>query len=113
MSHPVIRLLTTDLDGTLIGGASEFPLYPTFREQLIELRRDHDTVWAICTGRSLPSFRHFFEPMRTMDIRPDFVIIRHAYIFSLTRAGYVPHILWNLRIAQLSCNGILAASPTQ
>jgi hypothetical protein len=36
-----------------------------------------------------------------MGITPDFVIVRHAYIYSLTRFGYVPHTFWNLRIRYL------------
>ena len=32
---------------------------------------------------------------------PDFVIVRHAYIYGMTRFGYMPHLLWNLRIRYL------------
>lgn len=93
-----IRLLATDLDGTLIGSVSDFPLYTVFRERLEDLRRAHGTLWAACTGRSFKSFWAFFSPMRTMGLTPDFVVIRHAYIYGRTRWGYVPHVFWNVHI---------------
>ena len=97
----VIQLLATDLDGTLIGSATEFPLYTSFREKMNELRKNYGTIWVACTGRNLKSFRRFFSPMRTMGMSPDFVVVSHAYIFERTRMGYMPHLIWNLRIAYL------------
>lgn len=97
----VIRMLATDLDGTLIGSANEFPLYNDFREKVQELRRSYGTVWVACTGRTLSSFRDFFSPMRMMGIMPDYVIVNHAYIYSIGRHGYFPHMFWNLRIRYL------------
>ena len=97
----VIQLLATDLDGTLIGSATEFPLYTSFREKIRELRKNYGTIWVACTGRDLKSFRQFFSPMRTMGMSPDFVVVDHAYIFERTRMGYMPHVIWNLRIAYL------------
>jgi hydroxymethylpyrimidine pyrophosphatase-like HAD family hydrolase len=99
-----IRLIATDLDGTLIGSTNEFPLYNKFREQVNSLRRENNAVWAACTGRSLRSFRQFFAPMFMMQIVPDFVIVRHAYIYGLSRLSvipYRPHLIWNIRIRYL------------
>lgn len=96
-----IRLIATDLDGTLIGSASDLPLYIAFRDKLNELRTRFDTRWVACTGRSKKSFHEFFFPMRTMGVMPDFVIIKHAYIYGLTKYGYVPHLIWNLRTQYL------------
>ena len=96
-----IRLIATDLDGTLIGSASELALYTAFRDRINDLRRTNDVVWAACTGRTLRSFRSFFRPMRMMGLVPDFVIIRHAYIYGMTMFGYMPHLLWNLHINYL------------
>lgn len=97
----VIRMLATDLDGTLIGSANEFPLYNNFREKVQDLRRNNGTIWVACTGRSLTSFNEFFSPMRMMGIMPDFVIVNHAYIYSVSSFGCIPHLLWNLRIRYL------------
>lgn len=93
-----IRLIATDLDGTLIGSANEFPLYSVFRDRINELRDRNGAVWAACTGRSLRSFKAFFAPMRTMGLWPDYVVLRHAFIYRLTRYGYLPNLIWNAHI---------------
>ena len=93
-----IKLIATDLDGTLIGGINEFPLYTDYREKLHELQREGSVVWVACTGRGLSSFREFFSPMRAMGLAPDFVIVSHAYIYALGPFGYLPNIFWNLHI---------------
>lgn len=94
-------MIATDLDGTLIGSANELPLYTDYRDRIRRFREKRQCYWVICTGRSLTSFRQFFSPMRMMELMPDFIIIHHAYIYRLTPMGYVPHILWNLRIRYL------------
>jgi hydroxymethylpyrimidine pyrophosphatase-like HAD family hydrolase len=38
-----IRLIATDLDGTLIGSVDEFPLYSQFRQRLHAYRRENGT----------------------------------------------------------------------
>jgi len=94
-------MIATDLDGTLIGSANEFPLYSKFRDRLGELRKNHGMIWVACTGRSISSFRSFFSPMRMMGLMPDFVIVDHAYIYEVGQYGCIPHVLWNLRIRYL------------
>jgi len=95
-----IKLLATDLDGTLVGNAADLPHYPRFRDQLNELRRRYGTAWVVCTGRSKRSFDGFFAPLKMVGIRPDFVIVRHAYIYGITSFGfYIPHVFWNLHLA--------------
>jgi hydroxymethylpyrimidine pyrophosphatase-like HAD family hydrolase len=90
-----IGLIATDLDGTLIGSANELPLYSDFSDRVSRLREHDDAVWAACTGRTFSSFWEFFLPMRRMGILPDYVIVRHAYIFTRTRLGFLPHVAWN------------------
>jgi HAD superfamily hydrolase (TIGR01484 family) len=96
-----IRLIATDLDGTIIGSANELPLYTIFRDRINELRRRYNAIWVVCTGRSLHAFRDYFTPMRMMGAVPDYVIIRHAYIYSVKSFGYLPHLFWNLHIHYL------------
>jgi HAD superfamily hydrolase (TIGR01484 family) len=91
-----IGLLATDLDGTLIGSANELPLYLTFHDRIEHLRAANSTQWAACTGRTFRSFWEFFMPMRRYGVVPDYVIIRHAFIFRMTALGYVPHLSWNI-----------------
>lgn len=93
-----IRLIVTDLDGTLIGKANEFPIYTAFREKINELRKKNNTMWAVCTGRSFRSFQAFFAPMRMMSIVPDFIIVNHAHIYSLIHLKYIPYLFWDLQI---------------
>jgi HAD superfamily hydrolase (TIGR01484 family) len=99
-----IRLIVTDLDGTIIGNPAEFSLYGDFRDRINELRQKEGAKWAICTGRSLSSFRRIFSPMRLMEIRPDYVIIRHAYIYNVGKTICMPNIFWNLHIFYLIWN---------
>ncbi|MDE0837710.1 MAG: HAD hydrolase family protein [Kiritimatiellae bacterium] len=91
-----IGLLATDLDGTLIGSANELPLYLTFHDRIEHLRAANGAQWAACTGRTFRSFWEFFMPMRRYGVVPDYVIIRHAFIYRLTVLGYVPHVSWNV-----------------
>ncbi|MDA0989180.1 MAG: HAD hydrolase family protein [Verrucomicrobia bacterium] len=96
MAH--IGLIATDLDGTLIGSANELPLYTDFNARIDNLRSTNQTIWAACTGRTFSSFWEFFLPMRRMGILPDYVIIRHAFIYRLTKFGFLPHLAWNINI---------------
>jgi len=96
-----IRLIATDLDGTIIGRTEEYHIYGEFRDKIDDLRYKHGATWAVCTGRSLSSFKHFFGPLFLIGIRPDFVIARHAYIYSLGRYGYTPHWVWNFSIRHM------------
>lgn len=97
-SSPCIGLLATDLDGTVIGGVQEFPLYSDFRRELSLLHETQDAVWVACTGRNLSSFVEFTMPMQRMGVVPDYVIVRHAYIYSRRSLCWWPHVLWNIHI---------------
>lgn len=96
---PEIKILATDLDGTLVGGATDLPFYPAFRDCLSELKRRYGTIWVVCTGRSRSSFHDFFTPLKILGLRPDYVIVRHAYIYGVTSLGYIPHLFWNICLA--------------
>lgn len=93
-----IRLVATDLDGTLIGSVNEIPLYTDFNDQIRRLREQNQAIWVACTGRTYSSFREFFRPMRRMGLLPDYIIIRHALIYRRTPIGFIPHVVWNISI---------------
>jgi len=93
-----IRLIATDLDGTLVGTANEFHLYSDLRDAIAELRRENNALWVVCTGRSLGSFSEVISALRMLGAVPDMVVARHAYIYSRTAIGYLPHVFWNIRI---------------
>ncbi len=96
-----VRLIATDLDGTLVGHTADFRLYEELREKLIEYRRKNNTVWATCTGRSLASTKQFLGPMEDLGIRPHYIIVSHAFIYEHTKLGYVPHLAWNFRMSSI------------
>ena len=75
-----IRLIASDLDGTIIGKPEDFHLYSDFRDELEELRRRYGTIWVACTGRGRRGFDRFVNPMAGLGLRPDYAIIDHAYI---------------------------------
>ena len=93
-----IKLLATDLDGTLFSRSESLLLYDDFRSRLQTLRAKHDALWVVCTGRSLRSFQHRFAPMQAMDLMPDYVVVNHAYIYRRSRNGYRPSYTWNFLI---------------
>lgn len=93
-----IRLLATDLDGTIITARDEFDLHESFRKLIGDLRTNGNAYWAISTGRSLSSYHKVFAPLLASGLRPDYVVTRHAFIHSASRYGYVPHIIWNMGV---------------
>ena len=92
-----IKLIATDLDGTLIGRSNEAGLYSRLLDVIDDARRSDNATWVVCTGRSLRSFKRYFAPMAEMGLLPEFIIVKHAYIYQARRSGYAPHRLWNLR----------------
>jgi HAD superfamily hydrolase (TIGR01484 family) len=96
-----VKLIATDLDGTLISLEDEQEQYDAYRDLVDDFRRVHNSVWAICTGRDLKNFRRVFLLMEHYRIMPDFVILKHAYIYSVVRGRYVPHFLWNFQIRRV------------
>lgn len=92
-----LRLIAVDLDGTLLGTSNEFFLYPVFQQKMDVLKQENNLIWAVCTGRTLSSFKETFAPMSILGITPDFVIVNHAYIYERSKTGFWPHMLWNFR----------------
>jgi hydroxymethylpyrimidine pyrophosphatase-like HAD family hydrolase len=84
---PAIRLLATDLDGTVMGHRDDRALYPEFKAVLDELRRSEGMQWVICTGRHYGSYRTFARSMQRAGIAPDFVVTRRLRVFGRTQKG--------------------------
>lgn len=93
-----IRLIATDLDGTLDGNGCAISRYQAFAALLTRYHDRFGTEWVVCTGRSLHSFESVLKPLQTLGIAPAYVIVHHAYIYRRTRRGYLPHLFWNLSI---------------
>jgi len=92
-----IQLIAVDLDGTLIGPMDEFHSYSSFRQRLRSLTSISKMVWAVNTGRGIADFKQVFSPLLHLGVEPDFIIVRHAYVYGVGRYGYWPHVLWNLQ----------------
>jgi HAD superfamily hydrolase (TIGR01484 family) len=97
MARP-IRLIATDLDGTLEGHGCAITRYQDFAERLDRYKQRYGAEWVVCTGRSLHSFESVLKPLKTLGIEPEYVIVHHAYIYSRGHGGYWPHMLWNAGI---------------
>lgn len=93
-----IRLIATDLDGTLDGNGCAITRYQDFADRLERYHARYGAEWAVCTGRSLHSFESVLKPLQTLGITPKYVIVHHAYIYKRGRHGYWPHLLWNAGI---------------
>ncbi|MBT3295235.1 MAG: HAD hydrolase family protein [Verrucomicrobia bacterium] len=88
MQKPAIRLLATDLDGTVMGHRDDRALYPEFKAVLDELRRSEGMQWVICTGRHYGSYRAFARSMEKAGVAPDFVVTHRLRVFERTQKGY-------------------------
>ena len=96
-----IRVLVTDVDGTLLGRRPEFEQYKAFRLRMDQLRTVYGTRWVVCTGRSRRSFQVVFRPLRVFGILPDYLISNHAFIFVRVGTHVRPHVWWNLQVLML------------
>lgn len=81
----MIKLLSTDFDGTLVDHAARPPVQPALFELLQELRRE-DVIWAINTGRELA---HIDEGLREFGfpLEPDYVLTSEREVFHRGPAG--------------------------
>jgi hypothetical protein len=96
-----LGMFVADVDGTLLGHRAGFDQCQAFRKHIDFLRSRYGVKWVICTGRSLGSFKKVFRPMMMLGVMPDYVISRHAYIFERKNHGYLPHVIWNVRVRWL------------
>lgn len=93
---PMIRLLSTDFDGTLVNHFGQPPVAPAFLDHLIGLRED-GVVWAVNTGRAV---QHIVEGLAEFGfpISPDFVLTSERDVYRADEAGaWEPFGDWNAR----------------
>ncbi len=81
----MIRLLSTDFDGTLVSHFDKPPVVPAIFEILRELRKQGG-LWAINTGRTLS---HIVEGLEEFGfpIQPDFVLTTEREVFRRDPGG--------------------------
>jgi len=95
----MIRLLSTDFDGTLVDHFSSPPVPPALFEILLELHRC-GVLWAVNTGRGLDlildGLRQFEFPLE-----PDYILTNEREIFHRNPSGqWQDYGDWNRRCAQ-------------
>jgi len=90
-----IKLIVTDLDGTLIGNDNEFAFSNAFAELLGSYRAAHDTLWVICSGRSRRNVANTIDAMAEMGLDPDYVIVHSAFVYANRRHHLRPQRAWN------------------
>jgi hypothetical protein len=89
----MIRLISTDFDGTLFA-ESEDPPVPLGLQHLIARLQKEGAKWVINTGRDLSSL---MEALGSADllIRPDFLVLVEREIYARRHSEYVADAAWN------------------
>ena len=96
----IIRLISTDFDGTLVNRVSE----PVLDRECMEMIRDLQNagaVWAINTGRSVDLLESGLADFE-VPIRPDFILTSERDVFRPGTNGtkWEPFGDWNQRVAR-------------
>jgi HAD superfamily hydrolase (TIGR01484 family) len=94
---PMIRLISTDFDGTLVNYAAQPPVAPDFLDLLAQMRRE-GTVWAVNTGRTV---QHIDEGLAVFGFPfgPDYIVTSERHVFRPVRggAGWEDYGDWNVK----------------
>lgn len=97
-AQPLIRLLATDLDGTLVGSEETPTEYEAFARKVLDIRR-RGGKWCIVTGRHLSALRPQLVEFYYMRLIPDMVVVEDARIFTLNhRLRAMPFLAWNAMV---------------
>lgn len=91
MAKHRIRLLATDFDGTIFRYGNESHLYATFSEQINAMRAD-GAKWMVCSGRTLRNLRSASRRLLRLNIKPDYILIRHWLVMSDFSGLWLPDI---------------------
>lgn len=93
----MIKLLSTDFDGTLVDHGSARPVSPALFEQIVALR-EKGASWAVNTGRTLDHIVHGLDESG-FPIEPDFVLTCEREVFRRGANGWEDFGDWNGRCA--------------
>ncbi|MES2572204.1 MAG: HAD-IIB family hydrolase [Verrucomicrobiota bacterium] len=92
----MIKLLSTDFDGTVVDHFAKPPVSPAFLEALVELKKQ-GVLWAVNTGRELA---HIVEGLHefSFPVEPDFVLTAEREVFHRSPSGtWQDYGDWNAR----------------
>ena len=96
----MIKLLSTDFDGTLINHGQKPPVVPELFVMLKELRAQ-GVQWAVNTGRTLWHLDEGLKKEFQFPIEPDFAIVEERDVFRRVKdGGWEPFGDWNGQAAR-------------
>jgi HAD superfamily hydrolase (TIGR01484 family) len=106
----MIKLLSTDFDGTLVHHFERPPVVPNLIAMLRNLRKS-GVFWAINTGRDLGHIVHGLDEF-AFPVQPDFVLTSERDLFHKPDdGGWRPYGDWNERCAQAHDDLFAQAQP--
>ncbi|MCC7518780.1 MAG: HAD hydrolase family protein [Verrucomicrobiae bacterium] len=89
----MIRLISTDFDGTIYEGSAEHPVDPGLLAHLAEAKA-RGAAWVINTGRLCPDLLLILASLK-IELRPDFIVSVERNIHRRVKGGYEEHASWN------------------
>lgn len=96
----MIRLLSTDFDGTLINHEGQPPVEPAFFA-LIERLRSQGIQWAVNTGRTLWHIEEGLKNDYRFPVEPDYMLVEERDLYHRgTDGNWQPYGNWNERSAR-------------
>jgi len=93
MRDGILKLVSTDFDGTIHEDFADAPIPEALERRLGELQAAGVT-WVINTGREMQSLMESLARSR-VGVRPDYLVLVEREIFKNDRGHYVPVEPWN------------------
>ncbi len=95
---PLVRLISTDFDGTIHTDGAQPRIPLAFQEQ-VELWQAQGCKWVINTGRDMDSLQQALRECRPR-VQPDYLVLVEREIYQRRNGGYVGCDDWNQRCTQ-------------
>jgi hydroxymethylpyrimidine pyrophosphatase-like HAD family hydrolase len=89
----MIKLISTDFDGTLFAEFEDPPV-PLALQTLIARMQEQGAKWVINTGRDISSLMESLGRARLL-VKPDFLVLVEREIYSHVNSQYVEDAAWN------------------
>lgn len=93
-----IKLIVTDLDGTILGNDTEFKYNEKLSRIVASYRDTFGTKWVLCSGRSYSSVSASVEALREIGLFPDYVVVRSSFVYRNDRHQLQSQYAWNFKV---------------
>ena len=94
-----IRMICTDLDGTLLKESESQSGLRRFGSLLADCKRRWRTQWAVVTGRRKVDVEPVLLHFLVFGMRPDFLVVEDGLIYRRnSRGAFIPFWWWNFNI---------------